>query len=172
MHADPDRTASRWFRPIRRQANPETCLVCSPREVAQRLGSVDESRTDPEALVNPEFRQLFLPVARAYYRMIAGHRITVKRVIDAPVVAYYGDQNEDIEKSISTRSTLTSSTFTARRFNGGHFYLIDHAQDLIADLFTVQSHKVPASDGESTNTRIQHGSRHTSHSAGRTEARG
>jgi pyochelin biosynthesis protein PchC len=93
--------------------------------------------TNQAVLINPELRQLYLPTVRADYRLIAGHRITVKRVIEAPVAAYYGDQDEDIEEqSISTWSTVTNSTFTARRFNGGHFYLIEHAPDLIADLFS------------------------------------
>jgi pyochelin biosynthetic protein PchC len=243
-----DQIASQWFRAIRRQANPETRLVCFPHaggsasffndwagllpprtelfavrypgredrvldrfadtmddivapvahacseigdaplvffghsmgaavayEVAQRLGPLpggrlaglfvsgypgpgcDESRreltalsddeladdmhvlggTNQAVLVNPELRQLYLPVLRADYRLIGDHRITVRRVIEAPVAAYYGDQDEDVEEqSISRWSTVTNSTFTARRFNGGHFYLTEHASDLIADLFS------------------------------------
>jgi pyochelin biosynthetic protein PchC len=249
MHANSDQISSQWLRAIRRQAKPETRLVCFPHaggsasffndwgdllppgaelfavrypgredrildpladtmediadpvaracselgggipllffghsmgaaiayEVAQRLGPLmaagpaglfvsgypgpgyDESRrdlaalsdgelvedmhvlggTNPTVLGNPELRQLFLPVVRADYRIITGHRITVKRAIEAPVVAYYGDQDEDMdEQSTAAWSTVTNSSFTARRFTGGHFYLIEHAKDLIADLFS------------------------------------
>jgi pyochelin biosynthesis protein PchC len=242
-----DQITSQWFRAIRRQANPETRLVCFPHaggsasffndwagllppgaelfavrypgredrildplagtmddivdpvvracselggaplalfghsmgaavayEVAQRLGPLmdgrlaalfvsgypgpgyDERRrdlatlsdselvedmhvlggTNPAVLASPELRQLFLPAVRSDYRILADHRITVRRIIEAPVIAYYGDQDEDIEQqSISAWSTVTNSAFTEHRFSGGHFYLIEHAQDLIADLF-------------------------------------
>jgi pyochelin biosynthetic protein PchC len=248
MYADSDQISSQWFRAIRRQASPETRVICFPHaggsasffndwagllppgaelfavrypgredrildpladtmadiadpvaracselggtplvffghsmgaavayEVAQRLGALidsglaglfvsgypgpgyDESRRDPATLSddelvadmnvlggtnpavldNPDLRQLFLPAVRADYRIIAGHRITVRRVIEAPVVAYYGDRDEDIdERSVSAWSTVTNSTFTAQSFNGGHFYLIEHAKDLITDLFS------------------------------------
>jgi pyochelin biosynthesis protein PchC len=222
-----DQITSQWFRAIRRQANPETRLVCFPHaggsasffndwagllppgaelfavrypgredrildplagtmddivdpvvracselggaplalfghsmgaavayEVAQRLGALmdgrlaalfvsgypgpgyDESRRDLAALSDPELRQLFLPAVRSDYRILADHRITIRRIIEAPVIAYYGDQDEDIEQqSISAWSTVTNSSFAEHRFSGGHFYLIEHAQDLIADLF-------------------------------------
>jgi pyochelin biosynthesis protein PchC len=92
--------------------------------------------TNPAVLASPELRQLFLPAVRSDYRILADHRITVRRIIEAPVIAYYGDQDEDIEQqSISAWSTVTNSAFTEHRFSGGHFYLIEHAQDLIADLF-------------------------------------
>lgn len=93
--------------------------------------------TDPEMLVDAELRQLYLPTLRADYRLIARHRISSADIIDAPVVAYYGDQDEDLdEESVSAWSTVTKSTFMAHRFSGGHFYLLDHSKDVVADICT------------------------------------
>jgi pyochelin biosynthetic protein PchC len=248
MRGEADRLASQWFRTIRRQANPETRLVCFPHaggsasffhgwagfmptgvellavrypgredrildppadtmedladplvqacsvlndaplaffghsmgavvahEVAQRLGPSMDARlvalfvsghpgpgcdksgrdlsalsdaelledirlrggTAPAAFAQPELRELFLPALREDYRIVASHRMSVNAVIEAPVVAYYGNQDEDIdEKSASAWSAVTKSSFRARSFEGGHFYLMEHAKDLVADLLS------------------------------------
>jgi hypothetical protein len=88
------------------------------------------------ALVHAELRELFLPAIRPDYQIATSHRVPVNAAIDAPV-AYYGNQDKDIdEKSVSAWSAVTKSAFAARRFEGGHFYLVEHAEDLIADLLS------------------------------------
>jgi pyochelin biosynthetic protein PchC len=90
---------------------------------------------NPEVLTNPELKRLFLLALRADYQLIARHSMSPHSVIKAPIAAYYGDQDEGIdEENVSAWSTATKSTFSARRFNGGHFYLTHHAEDLVADI--------------------------------------
>ena len=93
--------------------------------------------TDPDVFVKAELKQLYLPIFRADYQLIARHRISSADIINAPVVAYYGDHDEDLdEESVSAWSTVTKSSFTARRFSGGHFYLLDYSTDVVVDICT------------------------------------
>ncbi len=93
--------------------------------------------TDPAVLSQPELRGLFLPVVRGDYRIAATHRVSVNALIEAPVVAYYGDQDKETDgASVSAWSAVTKSSFRARRFEGGHFYLVEHAKDLVTDLLS------------------------------------
>jgi pyochelin biosynthetic protein PchC len=92
--------------------------------------------TDSKAFEDAGLRELLLPAIRADYRLIEHHKApSVNAVIEAPIVAYYGNQDEDAHAaSVSAWSAVTKSTFTARSFDGGHFYLTDHAPALVADL--------------------------------------
>ena len=91
--------------------------------------------TSPAVLDNSELRQLFLPIFRADFRLVARHSISSSGIVQAPIIAYYGDQDEDLdEESVSAWSTVTKSTFAIRRFRGGHFYLTDHTAGLVADM--------------------------------------
>ena len=75
--------------------------------------------TDPAVLAQPELRELFLPVVRGDYRIVAGHRVSVNAVIEAPVVAYYGDQDKEIDAtSVSAWSAVTRSSFTGAPLRG------------------------------------------------------
>jgi pyochelin biosynthesis protein PchC len=91
--------------------------------------------TNPNALTEPELRQLFLPALRADYQIAARHPASPDGIIEAPIAAYYGDHDPDVdEEKAATWSTVTKSAFSLRHFDGGHFYLIDHAADLAADI--------------------------------------
>jgi pyochelin biosynthetic protein PchC len=91
--------------------------------------------TDPAAFEDMDLRELFLPVLRADYRVVARHEMSVTTVLDAPVVAYYGDEDDGMdEESVSAWSAATESDFTAHRFKGDHFYLTEHRTELVTDL--------------------------------------
>ncbi|AWW35618.1 thioesterase II family protein [Streptomyces cadmiisoli] len=89
-----------------------------------------------EALANEELRELFLPAVRADYRLIERYAASVPTpTLDLPVYAYYGDQDDEIdEDSVNAWSAVTRSTFVARSFPGGHFYLDDRTAPLVADV--------------------------------------
>jgi surfactin synthase thioesterase subunit len=91
--------------------------------------------TNPAVLANPELKQLFLLALRTDYQLVTNHFISPAGVIQAPMISYYGDQDEKVsEESAAAWSILTKSTFSLRRFNGGHFYLTNHSADLVADI--------------------------------------
>ncbi|MGW1542231.1 thioesterase II family protein [Streptomyces sp. NPDC002309] len=90
-----------------------------------------------QALADEELRDLLLPAVRADYRLIERYTTSVATpVLDVPVVAYYGDADEEIgEGEVSAWSSVTRSAFTVRAFPGGHFYLEEQAASVVADLF-------------------------------------
>lgn len=105
-------------------------------ELVQDL--VAMSSATAEALANEELRELLLPAVRADYRLIERYAASIpSSVLDIPVHAYYGDQDDELdEDSVSAWSSVTRSTFGTRSFPGGHFYLEEQTAPLVADLFT------------------------------------
>lgn len=100
-------------------------------DVLQRGG------TDAQAFANPELRELILPPVRADYRLLDGYQAsTDHKPLDTPLTAYYGHEEADLDHdAVAAWSSVTASTFTMKSFDGGHFYLVDHRQELLAHLF-------------------------------------
>ncbi|WP_405591117.1 thioesterase II family protein [Streptomyces sp. NBC_01190] len=95
------------------------------------------SATTAEVLADRELRELVLPAVRADYRLIEDYAASAPtRFLDIPVLAYYGDQDDQVdEESVKTWSGVTGAGFTARSFPGGHHYLEQQAAALVGDLF-------------------------------------
>lgn len=94
--------------------------------------------TDAQAFEDPDLRELILPAVRADYRLIDRYECrSPSRVLDLPVVAYYGAEDGELDgDSVGAWSTITRGPFDVRCFEGGHFYLADRPQELIGDLFS------------------------------------
>jgi pyochelin biosynthetic protein PchC len=91
--------------------------------------------TNEQAFADVELRDLILPAIRADYRLIERYAATHGGTVGAPVVAYYGNQDEELDAdSVAAWARVTRSTFGMQDFEGGHFYLLDHAQALLDDL--------------------------------------
>jgi surfactin synthase thioesterase subunit len=113
-----------------------------PQNLARRddAGLIDHVRllggTDAQAFEIVELRDLVLPVIRADFRLIDNYEPPGREaMIDAPVFAYYGRQDPDVdEDSVSGWSEATRSSFGIRSFGGGHFYLADHTRALVEDM--------------------------------------
>jgi surfactin synthase thioesterase subunit len=59
----------------------------------------------------------------------------VAPAVSAPLVAYYGSADEDLdERSVAAWGALTSAYFTLRAMPGGHFYLSDNTAGLVHDV--------------------------------------
>ncbi|MFG3055690.1 thioesterase II family protein [Kitasatospora sp. NPDC048239] len=85
-----------------------------------------------------DLRELILPAIRADYRLIERYRApgAENAMVDAPVYAYYGSQDAELsEDSMESWSAVTRVGFAARAFDGGHFYLVEHAEAVLRDLF-------------------------------------
>ncbi|MGI5507652.1 thioesterase II family protein [Streptomyces sp. CA-106131] len=117
-------------------ARPRGLADASDEELIKDL--VAMSGTNTQVLANPELRELLLPAVRADYRLVERYAAAVRGpVLDIPVFAYYGDQDDHVDAdSVNTWSAVTGSTFAVRSFPGGHFYLEHHAASLVADVFT------------------------------------
>ncbi|RKR86481.1 pyochelin biosynthetic protein PchC [Micromonospora pisi] len=93
--------------------------------------------TDATVLRDPALRDLVLPAIRADYRLLdryTAHRPDERSTLDVPVTAYHGSDDTDIVDAVGAWSATTRSTFRARSFPGGHFYLVGAAGDLVRDL--------------------------------------
>ncbi|PHQ52200.1 thioesterase [Streptomyces cinnamoneus] len=92
--------------------------------------------TDAQAFADPELRELVLPVIRADYALVERYRARIPDPeLDVPVVAYHGDADPALDDdSVAAWQAVTRGPFDVRRFTGGHFYLADHARDLVEDV--------------------------------------
>ncbi|MFF2147237.1 thioesterase II family protein [Kitasatospora sp. NPDC058190] len=84
-------------------------------------------------------RELILPAIRADYRLIERYRApeVENAMVNAPIYAYYGSQDAELsEDSMESWSAVTRAGFAARAFDGGHFYLVEHAEAVLRDLFS------------------------------------
>lgn len=93
---------------------------------------------DSRILNDPDLRDLVLPAIRADYRLIEEYaRQPARTVLDTPIVAYYGTEEEDLDgDSVEAWSEVTRAGFAKRGFSGGHFYLADHLPELLGDVMS------------------------------------
>ncbi|MEU2564426.1 alpha/beta fold hydrolase [Streptomyces longispororuber] len=108
---------------------PEEQLVAKVKE----LGG-----TDPRLLDDPDVREMVLPAIRADYRLIETYRPDLEARLRCPLAVFSGDQDpdvgpEDIEawREVSTRT----DAFFSRVLPGDHFYLAQHAERIVAEMF-------------------------------------
>lgn len=92
--------------------------------------------TAAEALLDADMRDLVLPAVRADYRLLRSYdRQGASEAIEAPIVAYYGLEDDDVdEQSVAPWAELTRSQFTQLAMPGGHFYLQNDISALVGDL--------------------------------------
>lgn len=89
------------------------------------------------ALDDPDLIDLVLPALRADYRLLERYRTEARAVpLDIPVAAYHGDADDAVPTAgvLAWADVAAPGAFTSRAFPGGHFYLVEHAAGLLADL--------------------------------------
>ncbi|GGZ80912.1 thioesterase [Streptomyces bluensis] len=88
--------------------------------------------TDALVLDDPGVLELILPALRGDYRALASYEDTPGRPLSCPVVALTGDRDpEATVEEVRTWGEQTSGDFRIRVLAGGHFFLNDHAGDVI-----------------------------------------
>ncbi|MCF1595104.1 thioesterase II family protein [Streptomyces muensis] len=88
--------------------------------------------TDAMVLDDPDWLELVLPALRGDYRALASYEDTPGRPLSCPVVALAGNRDQEATvEEIRTWGEQTSGDFRTRVFEGGHFFLNDHAGDVI-----------------------------------------
>ncbi len=132
------------------QDRPPALLCVSARQGPGRsqptrsLAHLDDDRliaevralggTHAQAFDHPELRPLVLPAIRSDYRLLSTYEPRVM-TLPCPVAAYCGTTDAAVpEESVRAWQAVTRSGFTLRVFPGGHFYLADRVQDLVADV--------------------------------------
>jgi pyochelin biosynthetic protein PchC len=97
----------------------------------RRLGG-----TRGAVLDDPDLRDLVLPAIRSDYRLIERYRPEAGgRLLHAPVVAYRGDRDPDVDRDEAAAwAETTTGGFELRELPGDHFYLVDRRDELIGDV--------------------------------------
>jgi surfactin synthase thioesterase subunit len=93
----------------------------------------DLSGTDPRLLDDPEARALILPVVRADLRAVETHGAGRETRVSAPVLALTGDADPwtGIDEAAEW-GAHTSGPFELRVFPGGHFFLTEVREQVVA----------------------------------------
>jgi len=88
-----------------------------------------------EVLDTPELLELVLPTLRADFALLAGHRDAAAEALPLPVVALGGDADPwAAPERLAQWQACTSLPLRTYRFAGGHFYLDDRLDEVLAVL--------------------------------------
>ncbi|MFY1671391.1 thioesterase II family protein [Plantactinospora sp. WMMB334] len=139
--------ASVAFESVRRLSWRPALLVVSARPAPSLVGTArpamnndDEmlARLDRlgglqrEVLADPELRELVLPVLRADYRVVESYRPEPGARTDVDILAAGGDRDPEVEvAAVGAWREATTGDFTLEIFEGGHFYVEQHARTLV-----------------------------------------
>ncbi|GAA4590473.1 surfactin synthase thioesterase subunit [Actinoplanes octamycinicus] len=95
------------------------------------------SGTDPAVLADEEILRTVLPALRADYQAAETYRYHPGPPLTCPITALIGNLDDQVsEPEARPWADRTTGPFTLRTFPGGHFYLNDHAPEIITLLRT------------------------------------
>lgn len=127
--------------PAAARGRPNRDLSLDDAELVRRIRRL--GGTDAMVLDDPELLELILPALRGDYRALASYEDTPGRTLSCPVVALAGDRDpEATVEDVRAWGEQTSGDFRTRVFEGGHFFLNDHAEavtGLIRDLLPTRA---------------------------------
>jgi external thioesterase TEII len=93
-------------------------------EELRKLGGVPS-----EVLENEELLEFFLPILKADFEILEKNELENELPVNAPIYAMMGNNEEKVEE-ISNWSRFTHAIFTFKIFDGGHFFIHDHPQQI------------------------------------------
>ncbi|GAA3291309.1 hypothetical protein GCM10020295_07810 [Streptomyces cinereospinus] len=89
--------------------------------------------TDPAMLSDPEVVRMILPAFRGDYKAAETYRYRPGPALRCPVLALTGDADPQVTVAEAEAwREHTTGPFDLRVFPGGHFYLNQHAGDVVA----------------------------------------
>jgi medium-chain acyl-[acyl-carrier-protein] hydrolase len=98
--------------------------------------------TPKEVLDQPELRRLLLPILRADFELVDTYEYSPGEPLDFPITAYGGLQDyEETEETIAPWRAQTTSSFSMRMFDGGHFF-IHSSQQLLLQLMSLELYRI------------------------------
>ncbi|SDM86925.1 thioesterase II family protein [Allokutzneria albata] len=96
----------------------------------RRLGGYDA-----QLFEDPELRELVLPAILADFSLVRTYAGDPAEVVDSPIVAYFGEQDEDAPaEDMRAWAERTTGDCAGRSFPGGHFYLAEHEAELLREI--------------------------------------
>jgi medium-chain acyl-[acyl-carrier-protein] hydrolase len=88
--------------------------------------------TPEEVLANAELLELLLPALRADFELCETYEYRQDTPLSCPISAFGGLQDENVGRdSVLAWRELTDGSFSARFFNGGHFFLHEERWSLL-----------------------------------------
>ncbi|ATW50967.1 thioesterase II family protein [Streptomyces peucetius] len=98
----------------------------------KRLGGTDTALLD-----DPDLRELILPAVRADFSIVSAYPARPGEPLDCPVVGYVGDSDPDVDiEGVRGWDLVAPKGFDLKVLPGGHFYLMDRRDELVADIRT------------------------------------
>ncbi len=92
---------------------------------------VDLGGTDPRLLADDDFVDLLLMAVRADYEAFNRYACDATTAICADIHTLGGDSDHRVSADMLRRwESHTTGAFTLSTFEGGHFYLLDHLEDV------------------------------------------
>ncbi|MBM7054396.1 MULTISPECIES: alpha/beta fold hydrolase [Streptomyces] len=96
----------------------------------RRLGG-----TDTRLLDDPDLRELVLPAIRADFSIVSRYAARPGTPLACPVVGYVGDSDPDVGiDGVRGWARVATGGFALKVLPGGHFYLVDQRDGLVADI--------------------------------------
>ncbi len=126
-------------------APDEEPLLADTSDAALIRQLAEYGGTDATALVDRELMELILPALRADIFAVQSYRWNASMTIRAPIVAYGGRSDPFVSVThLKEWSRVTSGEFGMRTFAGGHFFLRQQTQEVIAHMHYVTARPGPA----------------------------
>ncbi len=102
----------------------------------------EHSSTPAEMLENPDYLRYLIPVLRADVRLSASLAAAAGEPLGCPILSYLGDDDTSVTAAAAESwAECTTGGFGTRRFPGGHFFVLERAEEvvgqLVADIDTV-----------------------------------
>ncbi|WP_421901350.1 thioesterase II family protein [Maridesulfovibrio sp.] len=102
-------------------------------------GLIDEIRrlggTPEEVLIDPAFKQFFLPVVRADFQVLETYTPLPPAALDVPIRVLGGIDDEDSpEWTMEHWKELSSCQCTIRMFPGGHFFIDENRESIFEEI--------------------------------------
>jgi surfactin synthase thioesterase subunit len=96
--------------------------------------------SDTRVLDDPALRAQFIPLIRGDLRLFEAYRPSGNTMLDCPITAFWGDQDELVTPAdMQTWAGLTSRPLITHVFPGGHFYINEWAKELLQLIGTAWS---------------------------------
>lgn len=118
-----------------RRAPREDVHTLPDDELIERLTEL--AGTPREVLAYPEMLEYLLPIMRADFRLCETYEHVPRPPFDVPITVMAGDDDEiSAGDGLTAWRELTTAATTVHPFSGGHFYLHDHLDEVIATVRT------------------------------------
>jgi medium-chain acyl-[acyl-carrier-protein] hydrolase len=91
--------------------------------------------TPQELLDDPSLFELFLPVLRGDFRMMASYRPVVAPPVHVPLTVLAGKKERISEQQLRAWSAFTNGYFSMFRFDGAHFFIQSERARVIRRIF-------------------------------------